>query len=79
MVDDAHGMGMVGKGGRGTASHFDLEDEVDIIMTTFSKSMASLGGCIAASDEIIHYVKHKSRPFIFSASVPPSNAAVARS
>ncbi len=77
MVDDAHGMGMVGKGGRGTASHFGLEDEVDIIMTTFSKSLASLGGCIAASDEIIHYVKHKSRPFIFSASVPPSNAAAA--
>ena len=77
MVDDAHGMGMVGKGGRGTASHFDLEDEVDIIMTTFSKSMASLGGCIAASEEIIHYIKHKSRPFIFSASVPPSNAAAA--
>ena len=77
MVDDAHGMGMIGKGGRGTASYFDLEDEVDIIMTTFSKSMASLGGCIAASDEIIHYVKHHSRPFIFSASVPPANAASA--
>ncbi len=77
MVDDAHGMGMIGKGGRGTASYFDLEDEVDIIMTTFSKSMASLGGCIAASEKIIHYVKHKSRPFIFSASIPPSNAASA--
>lgn len=77
MVDDAHGMGMIGKGGRGTASHFDLEDEVDIIMTTFSKSMASLGGCIAASEEVIHYIKHKSRPFIFSASLPPSNAAAA--
>jgi 8-amino-7-oxononanoate synthase len=77
MVDDAHGMGMIGKGGRGTASHFDLEDEVDIIMTTFSKSMASLGGCIAASEEVVHYLKHKSRPFIFSASLPPSNAAAA--
>ncbi|MCK5129425.1 MAG: pyridoxal phosphate-dependent aminotransferase family protein, partial [Clostridiales bacterium] len=77
MVDDAHGMGMVGKGGRGTASHFDLEDEVDIIMTTFSKSMASLGGCLVASEEIVHYIKHKSRPFIFSASLPPSNAAAA--
>ena len=77
MVDDAHGMGMIGKGGRGTASHFGLEDEVDIIMTTFSKSMASLGGCIAASEEIVHYIKHKSRPFIFSASVPPANAAAA--
>jgi 7-keto-8-aminopelargonate synthetase-like enzyme len=68
---------MIGKGGRGTASHFDLEDEVDIIMTTFSKSMASLGGCIAASEEVVHYLKHKSRPFIFSASLPPSNAAAA--
>lgn len=77
MVDDAHGMGMIGKGGRGTASYFDLEDEVDIIMTTFSKSLASLGGCIAASEDVIHFVKHKSRPFIFSASLPPSNAAVA--
>ena len=77
MVDDAHGMGMIGKGGRGTASYFDLEDEVDIIMTTFSKSLASLGGCIAASEKIIHYLKHKSRPFIFSASVPPANAASA--
>ena len=77
MVDDAHGMGMIGKSGRGTASYFGLEDEVDIIMTTFSKSMASLGGCMVASEEIIHYVKHKSRPFIFSASLPPSNAAAA--
>ena len=77
MVDDAHGMGMIGKGGRGTASYYDLEDEVDIIMTTFSKSMASLGGCIAASEKVIHYIKHKSRPFIFSASMPPANAASA--
>jgi 8-amino-7-oxononanoate synthase len=77
MVDDAHGVGMVGDCGRGTASHFGLEKEVDIIMTTFSKSLASLGGCIAASEPVIHYVKHKSRPFIFSASIPPSNAAAA--
>ena len=77
MVDDAHGVGMIGDCGRGTASHFGLEDEVDIIMTTFSKSLASLGGCIAASEEVINYVKHKSRPFIFSASVPPGNAAAA--
>jgi 8-amino-7-oxononanoate synthase len=77
MVDDAHGVGMVGEAGRGTASHFGLEDEVDIIMTTFSKSLASLGGCIAASEPVIHYVKHKSRPFIFSASIPPANAAAA--
>jgi len=77
MVDDAHGLGMVGEGGRGTASHFGLEDEVDIIMGTFSKSLASLGGYMAASEEVVHYVKHNSRPFIFSASIPPANAAAA--
>lgn len=77
MVDDAHGVGMIGKEGSGTASHFGLEDKVDIIMTTFSKSLASLGGCIAANAPIINYVRHKSRPFIFSASIPPANAAAA--
>lgn len=77
LVDDAHGVGMVGECGSGTASHFHLEKEVDIIMTTFSKSLASLGGCIAASAEVIEYVKHRSRPFIFSASIPPANAATA--
>lgn len=77
MVDDAHGLGMIGEGGRGTASHFGLENEVDIIMTTFSKSLASLGGCIAADESVIHYVKHNSRPFIFSASLPPACAAAA--
>lgn len=77
MVDDAHGVGMIGDCGRGTASHFGLEDEVDVIMTTFSKSLASLGGCMAASEEVINYVKHRSRPFIFSASIPPGNAAAA--
>ena len=78
MIDDAHGVGMIGKCGRGTADHFGLVDDVDIIMTTFSKSLASLGGCIAASAKVINYVKHKSRPFIFSASIPPGNAAAAR-
>ena len=77
MVDDAHGLGVIGKGGRGTAEYFDLEDKVDIIMGTFSKSLASLGGYMAASEDVIHYVKHNSRPFIFSASIPPSNAAAA--
>jgi len=77
LVDDAHGVGMIGSEGSGTASHFGLEDKVDIIMTTFSKSLASLGGCIAANSTIINYIKHKSRPFIFSASIPPSNAACA--
>ena len=77
MVDDAHGVGMIGKGGRGTASYYDLEKETDIIMTTFSKSFASLGGCMAASEDVCFYVKHRSRPFIFSASIPPANAAAA--
>jgi len=77
MVDDAHSLGVLGKHGRGTAEYFNLEDEVDIIMGTFSKSLASLGGFIAAKEEIIHYIKHVSRPFIFSASIPPSNAAAA--
>jgi len=77
MVDDAHGLGVLGPHGRGTAEHVGLEDEVDIIMGTFSKSLASLGGYIAASEEVIHYVKHNSRPFIFSASIPPANAAAA--
>ncbi len=77
MVDDAHGLGVIGEGGRGTAEYFDLEDKVDIIMSTFSKSLASLGGYMAASEDVVHYVKHNSRPFIFSASIPPSNAAAA--
>jgi len=77
MIDDAHGLGLMGKHGRGTAEYFGLEDEVDIIMCTFSKSLASLGGCVAAKEDVIHYIKHVSRPFIFSASIPPANAAAA--
>ena len=77
MVDDAHALGVLGKHGRGTAEYFGLEDEVDIIMSTFSKSLASLGGYMAASEDVVHYVKHNSRPFIFSASIPPANAAAA--
>ncbi|MFA5561382.1 MAG: pyridoxal phosphate-dependent aminotransferase family protein [Eubacteriales bacterium] len=77
MVDDAHGLGVLGKGGRGTASHFGLEAEVDIYMGTFSKSLASLGGYMAARAEVVDYVRHASRPFIFSASIPPASAAVA--
>ena len=77
MVDDAHGLGVVGKGGRGTAEHYGLEDKVDIIMGTFSKSFASLGGYLAAKEDVVHYIKHVSRPFIFSASIPPANAAAA--
>lgn len=78
MVDDAHGLGVIGEGGRGTGSHFGLEDEVDIIMGTFSKSLASLGGFMATSERVANYVRHNSRPFIFSASIPPANVACAR-
>lgn len=77
MIDDAHGLGVIGKGGRGTASHFGLESEVDIIMGTFSKSLASLGGYMAASELVCEYVRHNSRPFIFSASITPSSCATA--
>ncbi len=77
MVDDAHGLGVIGEGGRGTASHFGLEDDVDIYMGTFSKSLASLGGYMAASKEVAEYVRHKSRPFIFSASITPASCATA--
>ncbi len=75
MVDDAHGIGVLGKTGRGTAEHFGLEQEVDIIMGTYSKSMASIGGFVAADENIIHYMKHTSRPLIFSASPPPASVA----
>jgi len=77
MVDDSHAMGVIGKGGRGSASHFGLEDKVDIYMGTFSKSFASLGGFMAASKEVVNFVMHASRPYIFSASMPPANAAAA--
>ena len=79
LIDDAHGFGVIGEGGRGTGSYFGLEDEVDIIMSTFSKSLASLGGFMASSGVVANYVKHKSRPFIFSASIPPSACAAALS
>ena len=77
MVDDAHGLGVLGEGGRGTASHFGLEDEVDIYMGTFSKSLASLGGYMAAKKEVVEYVRHSSRPFIYSASITPASCATA--
>ena len=77
MVDDSHGIGTIGEGGRGTASYYGLEDQVDIIMGTFSKSFASLGGFAVADDIVIDYMRHMSRPFMFSASLPPSNAATA--
>ncbi len=76
MVDDAHGMGVTGKG-HGTAAQFGVEDEVDLIMSTFSKSFASLGGFIAGDEDIIHYIKHNARSLIFSASIPAANTAAA--
>jgi len=77
MVDDAHALGVLGEHGRGTGEYFGLEDDVDLVMCTFSKSLASLGGCVAGGEDVIHYIKHNSRPFIFSASIPPANAAAA--
>jgi 8-amino-7-oxononanoate synthase len=76
MVDDAHSVGVLG-GGRGTAAHFDLTDQVDLTMGTFSKSFASLGGFIAGTADVIHYIQHHARSLIFSASMPPANAAAA--
>ena len=75
MVDDAHGLGVVGKAGRGTADHFGLTNDVDLIMGTFSKSLASIGGFIAANNETINFLKHHARSLIFSASIAPGNAA----
>jgi 7-keto-8-aminopelargonate synthetase-like enzyme len=71
MVDDAHGLGVLGKNGSGTANHFGVVDDVDIIMGTFSKSLASIGGFIAADADVIDYLKHTARAMIFSASMPP--------
>jgi 8-amino-7-oxononanoate synthase len=75
LVDDAHSIGVLGEHGRGTAEHFGLEDEADLVMGTFSKSFASLGGFIAGSERVINYIKHFSRALIFSASPPPSAVA----
>jgi len=75
MMDDAHSLGVIGFNGSGTASHFGLTDQVDLIMGTFSKSLASLGGFIAGTEETIEYVKHRARSLMFSASMPPSAVA----
>jgi len=75
MVDDAHAIGVIGEKGSGTASHFGLTDKVDLIMGTFSKSLAALGGFIASDFETINYIKHHSRSLIFSASITPASAA----
>ena len=76
MVDDAHGMGVTGNG-KGTSAEFGMTDRVDLIMSTFSKSFASLGGFIAGDEDVIHYIKHTARSLIFSASIPAANAAAA--
>ena len=78
MVDDSHGLGVLGEFGRGTGEYFGLQDEVDIQMGTFSKSLASLGGFMASSQKVVDYVKHTSRPYIFSASITPAAVATAR-
>ncbi len=75
MVDDAHGIGVLGKTGRGTAEHFDMENDVDLIMGTYSKSLASIGGFIAGDEDVVHYIKHFGRALIFSASPPPASVA----
>ncbi|MCP4565990.1 MAG: pyridoxal phosphate-dependent aminotransferase family protein [FCB group bacterium] len=75
LLDDAHSIGLLGDGGRGTAEHFGLIDRVDITMGTFSKSFASLGGFIVGDEDVIHFIKHFARELIFSASIPPSAAA----
>jgi 8-amino-7-oxononanoate synthase len=75
MVDDAHAVGVLGPGGRGTPEHFGLEKEVDLIMGTYSKSLAAIGGFVAGSEEVISYIKHTGRSMIFSASLPPALVA----
>ena len=71
MIDDAHGIGVLGDGGRGTAEHFGLENDVDLIMGTFSKSLAAIGGFVAGSSDVINWIKHIGRSMVFSASLPP--------
>jgi 8-amino-7-oxononanoate synthase len=78
MVDEAHGLGVFGKNGRGTCNHFGVTDDVDLIMGTFSKSLASIGGFIAADSDTINWLRHNSRTYIFSASNTPAATAAAR-
>jgi len=74
-VDDAHAVGVLGPGGEGTAAHFGMTDEIEIITGTFSKSLASVGGFVAADEDVVHYLRHHSRPLIFTASLPPASTA----
>lgn len=75
LIDDAHALGVLGPDGAGTVSHFGLHDEVDLILATFSKSLASVGGVIAGPEKVIHWLRHHSRPLMFTASMPPSSVA----
>jgi len=77
LIDDAHAVGVIGKGGRGTASHFGVEDEIDMTMGTFSKTFASLGGFVVGEERVINYLKHQSPALIFSASPTPASVAAA--
>lgn len=77
MVDEAHGIGVFGKGGRGVCNHFGVTDDVDLVMGTFSKSFASLGGFIATDKEITNFLRHHSRSYIFTASITPASTAAA--
>jgi 7-keto-8-aminopelargonate synthetase-like enzyme len=74
-VDEAHAIGVLGRSGRGTAEHYGVENEVDIVMGTFSKSFASIGGFVASRRDVIEFIKHHSRAFVYSASLAPANAA----
>ena len=75
MIDDAHGVGVLGKKGRGTAEHFGIEDRVDLVMGTFSKSLAAVGGFVVAEPDVIKYIQHKARALIFTAAPPPASVA----
>ena len=77
LVDDAHGIGVLGESGRGTGEHFGIEHEVDLVMGTFSKSLATVGGFIASSNEVVDFIRHNARSGIFSAAMPPGTAAAA--
>ena len=75
MIDDAHGIGVMGDNGRGTAEHFALDDEVDLVMGTFSKALAGVGGFVVGDYDVIDWIKHKARTLMFSASPPPASVA----
>lgn len=77
LVDEAHSVGVFGEGGRGTYEHFGVQDDVDLVVGTFSKSFASTGGYLAGDADVIYYVKHAARPFLFTAAIPPASAAAA--